>query len=32
MAYTTPRDWTAGEQVTHTIMNTHVRDNFTALS
>ena len=32
MAYTTPRDWTAGELVTHSIMNTHIRDNFSALS
>ena len=32
MAYTTPRDWTSGELVTHTIMNTHIRDNFSAVS
>lgn len=31
MAWTTPRDWTSGELVTHTIMNTHIRDNFEAL-
>ena len=31
MAFTTPRDWTANELVTHTIMNTHIRDNFEAL-
>ena len=30
MAYTTPRTWVAGELVTATIMNTHVRDNLTA--
>ena len=32
MAFTTPRDWTSGELVTHTIMNTHIRDNFSAVS
>ena len=32
MAWSTPRDWTSGELVTHTIMNAHVRDNFDALS
>jgi hypothetical protein len=32
MAYTTPRDWTQGELVTPAIMNTHIRDNFGALS
>ena len=31
MAWTTPRSWTAGETVTSTIMNTHVRDNFNAI-
>lgn len=31
MAWTTPRDWTTGELVTSTIMNTHVRDNLNAL-
>ena len=31
MAFTTPRDWASGELVTHTIMNTHIRDNFEAL-
>jgi hypothetical protein len=27
MAWTTPRTWTAGETVTASVMNTHVRDN-----
>lgn len=27
MSWTTPRTWVAGENVTATIMNTHVRDN-----
>jgi hypothetical protein len=27
MAWTTPRDWTAGELVTEAIMDTHIRDN-----
>jgi len=31
MAWTTPRTWTAGELVTKTIMDTHVRDNFNAI-
>ena len=31
MAWTTPRTWVAGELVTASIMNTHVRDNLTAL-
>lgn len=31
MAWTTPRDWTNGEVVTETIMNTHIRDNENAL-
>ena len=31
MAFTTPRDWTAGEFVTEAIMDTHVRDNFLAM-
>jgi hypothetical protein len=31
MAYTTPRTWTTGETVTAAIMNTHVRDNISAL-
>lgn len=31
MAWTTPRDWTASEVVTASIMNTHVRDNLNAL-
>ena len=31
MAWSTPRDWTSGELVTHTIMNAHIRDNFEAL-
>ena len=31
MAFTAPRDWTADELVTATIMNTHVRDNQIAL-
>ena len=31
MAYTTPRTWTAGETVTATMMNAHVRDNMTDL-
>ena len=32
MAFTTPRDWTANELVTADIMNTHIRDNFSAVS
>jgi len=32
MAYTAPRTWTPGETVTASIMNTHVRDNITALA
>jgi hypothetical protein len=32
MAFSTPRDWASGELVTHTIMNAHVRDQFSALS
>jgi hypothetical protein len=28
MAWTTPRDWASGELVTHTIMNTHIKNNF----
>ena len=32
MAWSTPRDWSANELVTHTIMNTHVRDNLNFLS
>jgi len=32
MAFTSPRTWTPGETVTASIMNTHVRDNFTALA
>ena len=32
MAYTTPRDWTQGELVTPAIMNTHIKDNFGAVS
>ena len=31
MAYTSPRTWTAGETVTAALMNTHVRDNLTAI-
>ena len=31
MAWTTPRTWVAGETVTDTIMNTHVRDNLAYL-
>lgn len=31
MAWTTPRTWVAGELVTASIMNTHVRDNENAL-
>jgi hypothetical protein len=31
MAWTTPRTWVAGELVTSTIMNTHVRDNLNAI-
>lgn len=31
MAWTAPRTWVAGELVTASIMNTHVRDNFEAL-
>lgn len=32
MAWSTPRDWTANELVTHTIMNAHIRDQFDSLS
>ena len=32
MAWSTPRDWSANELVTHTIMNAHVKDQFDALS
>ena len=31
MAWTTPRSWSAGETVTSTILNTHVRDNLNAI-
>lgn len=31
MAWTTPRDWTAGEIVTEAMMDVHVRDNLTYL-
>lgn len=31
MAWTTPRSWTTGEIVTAALMNTHVRDNFSAV-
>jgi hypothetical protein len=31
MAWTTPRTWVAGEVVTDTIMNAHVRDNLAFL-
>lgn len=31
MAWTTPRTWTAGELVTASMMNTHVRDNLNSL-
>jgi hypothetical protein len=31
MAWTTPRTWSAGETVTATIMNTHIRDNLNIL-
>ncbi len=31
MAYTAPRTWVAGEIVTATLMNTHLRDNLIAL-
>lgn len=31
MAWTAPRDWTTGELVTASIMNTHVRDNLVDL-
>jgi len=31
MAWTTPRTWTAGELVTATLLNTHLRDNLNAL-
>ena len=31
MSWTTPRTWVAGEVVTAAIMNTHVRDNLSAL-
>ena len=32
MAWTTPRDWTSGEIITATILNTDQRDNLTVLS
>lgn len=31
MAWTAPRTWTAGETVTATLLNTHLRDNLKAL-
>lgn len=31
MAWTSPRTWVAGEKVTATLMNVHVRDNLAAL-
>lgn len=31
MAWTAPRTWTTGELVTAAIMNTHVRDNLSAI-
>src|SRR5262245_26789338 len=31
MAWTTPRDWTAGETVTAAMLNTHLRDNLNAI-
>jgi hypothetical protein len=31
MAWTSPRTWVAGEEVTASLLNTHVRDNFNAL-
>ena len=31
MAWTTPRTWVTNEDVTATLMNTHVRDNFKAI-
>ena len=31
MAWTTPRTWVSGELVTHTLLNTHLRDNLNAL-
>jgi hypothetical protein len=31
MAWTAPRTWIAGEVVTASLMNTHVRDNFKAI-
>lgn len=31
MAWTNPRDWTAGEVVTAAIMNTHLRDNLLSI-
>lgn len=32
MAWTAPRTWSPGETVTATLMNSHVRDNFNAVS
>lgn len=32
MAWTAPRTWVTGEVVTSSIMNTHVRDNFSVLN
>jgi len=31
VAWTSPRSWVAGETVTSTVMNTHVRDNLNAI-
>lgn len=31
MAWTTPRTWVAGEEVTEALLNTHVRDNLAAI-
>lgn len=32
MAYTTPRTWVAGETVTASLLNTHLRDNLNAIA
>ena len=32
MAWTAPRTWAVGEMVTHTLLNTHIKDNLLALS
>ena len=31
MAWTTPRTWVAGELITESVLNTHIKDNLTFL-